>query len=808
MKPLLAKSYSTKDYPHNPPDYALLTQHSRDVAEACCTLAETVGKIALENLDLSEINYEGFREKLKANGWTQDWGKISSQFQTMLSGAPDAFQLLRHETISGFLLLRPDLPFRNWLLEKFSEQDLLMIAWAAMGHHRKFCQDTKPNSNAVETLRVQLLHQDFHMILQEMAQDLGLSKPPENLRDLTIEEWRDALPDIAAINDLRNLKINFKQSSEDFDEDLLKRELALLKGLGIAADVAASAVAKDKKSAYSLNTFILGSLEVGLTASDFAKIIGKVEKPYPFQEKVAASADSTDYLTFVRAGCGSGKSHAAYLWAEKWRAKFAAEGRMNFRLFFCLPTTGTTTEHFKEYALESGIDPNALSLTHSRSHVDLQTIAETAPQEDAEENADKREAAAAALKAERDKIEALKLWDTKLSVTTTDTVLGLMANSLRSVVSLPAFMAGAIVFDEIHAFDERLFGHLLVFLKNFPHLPILLMTASLPQHRIEAIESVRSVYHVPGDEELEKLQRYAVRKVLDKKEIEREIESCLADSGKVLWIRNRVDWANCTYFDCLNFQEKFPAMKIDVYHSRLKYKHRSRRHAEVMQNFKSKKEPAILVATQVAEMSLDISADLLISDVAPIPSLIQRMGRLNRWLKPNPDKSPDDKPDTKPALICHLPDDGKDALPYESEQLQAAWKWIEKLKECGNHLSQKHLADAFSVFDNVAVFDIAIAEENAVFFSGVWQTRQGMTRGAGYTINVILECDFDEWRKCNPTREPHNDWLREHEVAIPIKDKITEWKNKISGMRVAPHEAVVYDYDEETGKGTGAKWRN
>ena len=82
----------------------------------------------------------------------------------------------------------------------------------------------------------------------------------------------------------------------------------------------------------------------------------------------------------------------------------------------------------------------------------------------------------------------MALWSTPLVVTTADTVLGLMSNARRSVYSFPAIMSGAIVFDEIHAFDEQMFGHLLVFLKNFPRLPVLLMTASLPEERLIAIE--------------------------------------------------------------------------------------------------------------------------------------------------------------------------------------------------------------------------------------------------------------------------------------------------------------------------------
>lgn len=61
---LLAKSYSRSRHGDTPPNYALLTQHSRDVAEACSALAQTIGDLALSNADLSDKLFPRFELEL------------------------------------------------------------------------------------------------------------------------------------------------------------------------------------------------------------------------------------------------------------------------------------------------------------------------------------------------------------------------------------------------------------------------------------------------------------------------------------------------------------------------------------------------------------------------------------------------------------------------------------------------------------------------------------------------------------------------------------------------------------------------
>jgi len=799
VRPLLAKSYDTNINPHCPPRYALLTQHSRDVAAACSALVETIGLQCLENANLPDKMLDELNRAVKLNGWIQDVGKANSHFQDMLAGTEDV-QMIRHEVVSAILFwTRPEL---KALLSELPATTRLASIWGALGHHRKFEKYYSPNDQRRE-MKVFLTHPDFEMILAELAQSLALPGPQKFTEDLCISSDN-------ATSIVRRLKDDFADLEDEFKTSEQRRFLALVKSIGISADVCASAIAFEQ-SREAVVTSIADVIEqqlgtTGLTEADFSVIIksrlAKVadqSSPDPrtaFQKRVAESAAT---LTLVEAGCGSGKSIAAYQWGAEWCRKANDNGRKNFRFFFCLPTTGTTTEHFKDYALESGIDPTLLCLTHSRATIDLQTLAETVAEEDidTEREVNRRSLAEACLKARRDKIESLALWSTPLVVTTADTVLGLMVNARRAIYSLPAIMNAAIVFDECHAFDHQMFPLLLAFIKNFPNIPILLMTASLSSVRRDAlIEARPDLQIVPGPREFEDQPRYLVSpKPVQSSELFARVKSCFEEGGKILWVRNQVQWANAKYQELLN---EFPSTaNIDVYHSRLKYKHRSIRHRRVIDQFKEESTGCILVATQVAEMSLDLSADLLITDMAPIPALIQRMGRLNRKAKPKQVIQPN-------LIVVPLPDN--DVAPYEPAELHDAETWINELNKRNAPLSQNHLSAQFEVTGKGHSYSLASAEKEAIFFSGLWQTRPGLTRKAGYTINVILQEDLKTCPKLNKFGNPEANWIRNHEVAIPIKAEMSTWE-RIGHIPVAPPDRVTYQYNEQTNIGTGAEWK-
>ena len=101
----------------------------------------------------------------------------------------------------------------------------------------------------------------------------------------------------------------------------------------------------------------------------------------------------------------------------------------------------------------------------------------------------------------------------------------------------------------------------------------------------------------------------------------------------------------------------------------------------------------IVVATQVIEAGVDVSSAILWSEVAPIASLIQRVGRLHRcgeFLLANwkPEviiigvgvRSDAPKGETKEKREAREKENGKRCLPYELTVCEAAWASLSKLK--------------------------------------------------------------------------------------------------------------------------------
>ena len=379
------------------------------------------------------------------------------------------------------------------------------------------------------------------------------------------------------------------------------------------------------------------------------------------------------------------------------------------------------------------------------------------------------------------KQESLRSWGQQAIAATSDLVLGLMQNHRRGLFSFPVIVKSAIVFDEIHSYDAKMFGTLMRFLRTFPQVPVLLMTASLQPARRKVLESAGVNYElVSGDDEAERARRYRLEwcenatAAPDKYWV--AVKNALDNGGKVLWVCNTVADAVRIYEEAEKLGD---AVKRILFHSRFCYRHRVDRQNEILTAFKEDKTPCLAVTTQVCEMSLDISADLLVAALPPFPGLMQRMGRLNRHLE------------NSNGAHCLVYDyDGMDGRPYRRADLNAAREAIKKLAEERRVFSQRDLKNALDRMPE-EVDDIKF---HSAWLDGGWESKPATLREGGATVPVLLaqhEDDLHERINEIGRRAAVKEWL----VPILYEKKGVHVLRKIGGY---PQVSGV-EYSEEKG---------
>ncbi|HTV39275.1 MAG TPA: type I-U CRISPR-associated helicase/endonuclease Cas3 [Candidatus Sulfotelmatobacter sp.] len=83
---------------------------------------------------------------------------------------------------------------------------------------------------------------------------------------------------------------------------------------------------------------------------------------------------------------------------------------------------------------------------------------------------------------------------------------------------------------------------------------------------------------------------------------------------------------------------------------------------ELFKRFRREKDdklPAFLVGTAAAEVGLDADADAIVCDFAPLPNLVQRLGRLDRAGRISKQSKAGDAPDARPTMIIIGGENGK-----------------------------------------------------------------------------------------------------------------------------------------------------
>ncbi|MEW6125669.1 MAG: CRISPR-associated helicase Cas3' [Acidobacteriota bacterium] len=809
FKRLLAKSRSKTGSLQY---FEILQGHTAQVLDAAETLLKNTADDLLKQLGLdASVWSERFKRAVTLGAFLHDFGKANDQFQNMVRRLRDVKtqpQSIRHEALSGILCTQVK-DLREWLCPaSVSDSELIFQAaiCAVVGHHLKTDKPTR-DSIGLE-LKVYLNHKDFKGLLQLGAKRLNLGSPPKFgspfIYSLSDEQNRT---DIESLSELKE-RLYTREGPSWFDrpDQETKKWLAAVKAMVVASDVAGSALPSElsneknvsRQTRESLKGWIQKALEDVLSTEDMNELVRerlrgseKNEERERFQQDVE---ESESRVTLVRAGCGAGKTIAAYRWASQ-RAN-------QCKLFFCYPTTGTASEGFNGYVSKSKVEG---TLMHSRAVVDLDNIFQTP--DDLIEVGSKGE-----VKEIPDlRLESLQAWSPPLVVCTVDSVLGLIQNNRRGLYSFPAFARAAFVFDEIHSYDPKLFGALLKFLKTFQGADVLLMTASLPVHMLKALERVcGQLVPIQGPQKREDAPRYKLQHLQENPEAQawKEAEKVLLSGGKVLWIANTVD-RTVKLYDESRERDFFKQNNFlaHLYHSRFRYFERRENHKRVVEAFDPKKiGAAFAITTQVAEMSLDLSADLLITDLAPPASLIQRLGRLNRH---------EDEPKEVPLALILEPDD---AMPYvkpngaSSDDFLLAYEWLKRLLHYPQSVSQTDLAEELKVVSSAQTSQQAQTQSrrgDSAWLDDGWKSQVDTLRVSDFSVPIVLERDVpiirDAGKGLSETKgrmEKRKEAIR-CSLSIPGRASVNGWERlKEHGLyRIAPNDEVSYC------EKTGAKWR-
>jgi CRISPR-associated endonuclease/helicase Cas3 len=197
-----------------------------------------------------------------------------------------------------------------------------------------------------------------------------------------------------------------------------------------------------------------------------------------------------------------------------------------------------------------------------------------------------------------------------------------------------------MIFDEIHAYEENIVGiilAMLTILKDEYKAKTLIMSATLPNFLEELFKEVLNPIELKMERENpDNFTRHKIRIIEGEifnglAKIKNEDNFVLLGNEKlekpVLVVCNTVD-QSIEIYEALK-EENY---KVLLIHGRFTYGDREKLEKEVKENYE---KYDFVVATQVIEVSLDISFNSILTEPAPLDALIQRLGRVNRqgWRK-------------------------------------------------------------------------------------------------------------------------------------------------------------------------------
>lgn len=596
----------------------LLTAHLADTRAAAALLRQRVGR-----LKAAEDIFDGiFWTVVELAALTHDAGKIPDGFQQMLAGHIRVWGE-RHEVASlGFLPQLIDDP-----------GTLLWVAAAVATHHRPL---TGQNGRDLQTLY-------GDVTTAELTDRFG---PFDPHAATALEAWlretatRAGLPAADPQGDTKLSSNGLVTRAHQLLKEVLERwEDRVGREEGLAAVLLQGAVTlSDHLSSAHQSFSTVQPLGAGFRPrleKEFAER-GRTLRAHQLQ-----AAGVTGHL-LLRGPTGSGKTEAALLWAAAQVDGLTAATGGVPRVFFTLPYLASINAMATRLGDTLG-DREAVGVAHSRAasyHLAQAIAPQDGDEQDEHGNPCRIDAAAKALS----RAAATKLFRESVRVATPYQLLrAALAGPAHSGILIDAANS-VFILDELHAYDARRLGYILASARLWERLGgrIAVLSATLPDALASLFENTlttpttllntpdlglpaRHLLHTRGHH-------------LTDPATLAEIRLRLAQGESVLVIANNVAHATTLYEHLApDVREQHGHDAALLLHSRFRRMDRSRIEKKIADRFgtvapdaQSSRQPGLVVATQVVEVSLDVDFDVLFTSAAPLEALLQRFGRINR----------------------------------------------------------------------------------------------------------------------------------------------------------------------------------
>ena len=241
----------------------------------------------------------------------------------------------------------------------------------------------------------------------------------------------------------------------------------------------------------------------------------------------------------------------------------------------------------------------------------------------------------------------------KIACGTVDQLMAIGESLKAGDMRLVGISNKVVIIDEFHAYDSfmmEIIKIVLAWLKEL-HVPVIILSATLQKSTIQKICNIYSPdtiheesYPLITVAEKEHIRQYPCEATFHKKyevatlgqdALMEKIIMSIDKGGNTLYVANTVAHAYQLYR--LLQKEKSTDTELHIYTARMSPGPKERMGSSIIYRYGrngkmmgNRPRKSILITTQIAEMSMDVDFDTVFSELAPIDSLLQRIGRMQR----------------------------------------------------------------------------------------------------------------------------------------------------------------------------------